>query len=302
MLLLCSLLLMQLMVPQILSRWTSEPRLSAEELFVFPTDSIPEKFPTITKSLEVSSTASYPLSGSHYAAPSLFPFNPNTLDEAGWVRLGVRPRTIATLLRYRQKGGLFKHPQELNKIYGFSPEDVQRLIPYVQLPDPVLSDPKKNAPSATSALQQAKDRFASGQPLELNQADSAQLLDLPGIGPYFAHRILQYRDKLGGYINVEQVAEIYGMPDSTFQRIRQQIRCKGVPLQKLDLNKLTAPQLSLHPYISHSAAREIIRYREQHGFFRDSTALARLTELTPEQLHKLLPYISWENPEGEKSR
>ncbi|MFM7839468.1 MAG: ComEA family DNA-binding protein [Chitinophagaceae bacterium] len=290
------------MVPQILSLWISEPRLSAEELFVFPTDSIPEKSPTIAKSFEVSRAASYPLSGSHYAAPSLFPFNPNTLDEAGWVRLGVRPRAISTLLRYRQKGGLFKRPQDLNKIYGFSPEEVQRLIPYVQLPDPVLSEPKKSAPSATFALQQAKDRLATVHPLELNQADSADLLDLPGIGPYFAHRILQYRDKLGGYISVEQVAEIYGMPDSTFQRIRQQLKCKGVPLLKLYINKLTAPQLSLHPYISHSAAREIMRYREQHGFFQDSSALARLTVLTPEQLHKLLPYISWETPEEGKSK
>jgi DNA uptake protein ComE-like DNA-binding protein len=93
------------------------------------------------------------------------------------------------------------------------------------------------------------------------------------------------------------------MPDSAFQRIRRQISCRGFPLQKLEINTISASQLSFHPYISHSAAREIVRYREQHGFFRDSSALARLTVLTPEQLVKLLPYISWEVPqEDEKSR
>ena len=62
-----------------------------------------------------------------------FPFDPNTLDEAGWRALGLEERRIRTLLNYRTHGGRFRKPEDLARIYGLSQAEVDRLVPWVRI-------------------------------------------------------------------------------------------------------------------------------------------------------------------------
>jgi len=101
--------------------------------------------------------------------------------------------------------------------------------------------------------------------IDLNRADSAQLLPLPGIGPVFAGRIVKYRELLGGYVNVKQLKEVYGMPAETVEKVRSQIIIDSSAIRKIRLDSATFGQLLRHPYLEYDQVKALVDYREFKG-------------------------------------
>ena len=170
----------------------------------------------------------YP-AGSGAKPVSLFYFNPNTLDEEGWKRLGVKEKTINTIKRYIGKGGHFKQPEDIRKIYGLPTEQAETLIPYVQIEQPLPETnnkpllPEKETPVA------AKKTVQEIQPLNVNTATEEEWKALPGIGDVLSKRIVKFRTKLKGFISVQQVGQTYGLADSVFQKILPYLRLENNP-------------------------------------------------------------------------
>jgi len=101
--------------------------------------------------------------------------------------------------------------------------------------------------------------------IEINSADSLALLDLPGIGPSFAKRILKYRQMLGGYACLEQLKEVYGMDSVRYNGFIKQIRIDTSHIRKLDVNKATFKELLAHPYLDYEQVKAIARFRDKKG-------------------------------------
>ncbi|RXK83345.1 ComEA family DNA-binding protein [Filimonas effusa] len=172
----------------------------------------------------------------------LFAFNPNTITEAGLKQLGLPPKTILTLMHYREKGGTFRKPGDLRKIYGLRPEEANRLIPYVSIPAPrqtaTTSYPSAALPQqgtttlqSVAALPRQTTAFQSSPPTSpsrklspgkqliptnINTATAADWKKFPGIGEVLSKRIVAFRNKLGNFQSVYQVQQTYGLPDSVF--------------------------------------------------------------------------------------
>jgi competence ComEA-like helix-hairpin-helix protein len=128
--------------------------------------------------------------------------------------------------------------------------------------------------------------------IELNTADSAELVKLYGIGPYYAARILEYREKLGGFSVPEQLLEVYGMDKERLLGFYDNVFVDTSFVKKMDLNTVTEDQLASHIYIGRYLARCIIRYREAAG--QDSCTVANLVRdkiLTVEQAGKIGWYL-----------
>ncbi|NDC78673.1 MAG: hypothetical protein EBZ67_12485 [Chitinophagia bacterium] len=227
-----------------------------------------------------------------------FPFDPNTLDQKGWLDIGLPPRKVATLLKYRARGGRFLRPEDLAKVYSLSAVDVAILTPYVRIHTPADRQTlRKHGRDSFrfSALEGAEQAWLSPpRRLEVNAADSLAWVKLPGIGPGWASRILRFRRSLGGFVTVGQVAETYGLPDSVFLSIRPYLHIDTLLIAKIDINHATAEQLAAHPYLSHRVARAIVAYRERHGPFGRVEELGRLALVSPELLARLRPYLRWE--------
>lgn len=222
----------------------------------------------------------------------LFPFDPNTIDAAGLLQLGLRPKTIATLIRYRDKGGRFRKPEDLYRLYGLRKEEADRLVPFVHIQ---ATQPKAD----TGRYRQERPAYkkperAAPVMVSINQADSLSWLSLPGIGPALTHRILLFREKLGGFYKLEQLAEVYGLADSVYQQILPRLRFDPISLRKIPVNQSTAAALALHPYIRYTLAREIEAYRKAHGPFAGPEALLKLRSMDPALLEKVQPYLGFE--------
>ena len=102
-------------------------------------------------------------------------------------------------------------------------------------------------------------------PININRADSVQLLPLPGIGPVFAGRIIKYRSLLGGFVSVEQLGEVYGIPAETIQEIRSQVYIDSTVIHKIHIDSATFRELLRHPYLEYDDVKALVNYRDFIG-------------------------------------
>lgn len=188
-----------------------------------------------------------------------FPFNPNTVSVADLQRLGFTLKQAESIDAYRQKGGRFRRKEDFARSYVVADSVYERLAPFIRIPK-----------------------------LDINRADSAAFDALPGIGPYFAAKMVQERERLGTYRSTEQLMGIYNFSRERYDALRDLICCLPVEgATEFDLHTASEEQMRSHPYIrSYSLARSICLYRKYHPGFTvddllhegiiDSTAAVRL--------------------------
>lgn len=225
---------------------------------------------------------------SGFEKAALFAFDPNTLDSAGWGRLGLPARNIRTLLNYRKKGGRFRTREDLQKIWGLPEGFYQRVADHIYI--------KENENGFNKILLKEHEDAKPSAPIlniDINNADASAWEALPGIGPKLAARIINFRNKLGGFVSVEQVGETYGLPDTTFLFIKPKLKLNNSPLTKIKINEAGLDELNAHPYIDWKLAKAIIAYRQQHGIINSKEDLEKLMLLDEPGLKRLLPYLQF---------
>ena len=223
-----------------------------------------------------------------------FDFDPNSVSPENLRRLGFSKRAANNLIKFRAKGGTFRHKKEVSKIYGVDEELYEKLFPHIVFEE--TSDEQlvanKNRPEAEMSNQN-RNHADLKVSLDVNTATVEDWQKLKGIGPYFSKSIVNFREKLGGFHNLDQVGETYNLPDSTFQKIRPNLQLKILHKQ-LNLNSLTAEELAQHPYLKNKQAKVIVNYRQQHGPFSNLDDLKKIKILTPEMIDKIKPYLTIE--------
>ena len=123
----------------------------------------------------------------------------------------------------------------------------------------------------------------------LNTADTTSLKTIPGIGPYFARKIVQYGQRLGGYVSIDQLDEIEGFP----QEAKHYLVINQPQTQKLNVNRMTLDELKRHPYISFFQAKAITDYRRLHGPLHSLNELRLSKDFPPDAIKRLLPYVAY---------
>lgn len=161
-----------------------------------------------------------------------FEFNPNTVSLEELQDLGFSPKQAASIVAYREKGGRFHRASDFAKSYVVSDSIFRRLQPFIRIPK-----------------------------LDINTADSAAFDALPGIGPYYAAKMVEYRTSLGGYSCPEQFMELYRFDESRFSDIADLVECPEP--HYFDLWHAGIEELAGHPAVGrYDTARSIILYRE----------------------------------------
>ena len=136
-------------------------------------------------------------------------------------------------------------------------------------------------------------KIADGVVIELNSADSAKLTGLKGIGQSFAHRIVNYRNRMGGFINKVQLKEVYGMDDDRYAEMQAQVSVDPSHIQKIHINKVDFDGLKYFPYLTFKQMNAIVQFREQHGDYASLNDMRNVAILNDEILRKIEPYIDF---------
>lgn len=217
-----------------------------------------------------------------FSKRELFIFDPNLLPYEGWKKLGLNDKSIKTIINYRAKGGKFYKPEDLKKIWGL-PEGFYDYV------SSHISIEKQNQKTETfSSLPKEAGKTRN---VDINTADTLALIALPGIGSKLALRIVNFREKLGGFYSVEQIGETYGLADSAFQKIKPFLHVSG-DVEKFNINTSTKDNLKIHPYIKWPLANAIVEYRNQHGNFKQLEDLKNITMLDESTFNKIVHYLS----------
>jgi len=192
-----------------------------------------------------------------------FQFDPNTVTVEELTRLGLTQGQAQAIDNYRTKGGRFRSREDFKKMYTVSDTLYQRLEPFIEI---------------------AK--------IELNSADSAALVSLKGIGGYYAMKIIEYRNALGGFTDKSQLLEIKGIDSERYAGFQDYVRVDTSLIRQLDIWGLPQDSLSRHPYIGEKRARAIVRFREVYDTTRwHPDSLVNEHVLDTLTLRRLRPYI-----------
>ena len=232
----------------------------------------------------------------------LFEFNPNTIDSASFVRLGLKPFQAKNILKYRSKGGKFRTPDDFAKVYGLSNEQFEKLKPYIQIPEQPKSEKfnasyAENIPGSSFSDEkfayQKQEKYAPGTIIDLNLADTTELKKIPGIGSGFAKRITDYRTRLGGFYSVEQLKEVWGVSPEMYQELKNWFQIGSSKIVPIQINRLELNQLRLHPYLSYSQAKMLIELRQKKGKLQSLEQISLLEEFSEKDIERLKHYISF---------
>ena len=186
-------------------------------------------------------------------------------------------RQAEAFVRWRDLSGIYDM-EELRDCYVVSDSVAAALEPYVIFPE------RKARPIE--------------EPIELNTADSATLRSVNGIGPRTVVSILNYRERLGGFLRAEQLAEVPGVTERNYEKILKQIYCDSCKIRKIDINFASPKVLGRHPYIAPQALRKLLKARQLKGGWSTAGELVEQNILTREEAARLAPYLQFGSDSG----
>lgn len=207
---------------------------------------------------------------------NLVDFNPNELTYNQCISLGLSSKQANIIVNYLEKGGQFRKKEDFKKIYSITESIYNTLEPYIKI------ETKPN-PSFKKEI--------SNVLIEINSADSLTLINISGIGPSYAKRILKYRAMLGGYNKIEQLKEVYGMTDEVYNKISPKFTIDISKILKININKATYKEMISHPYFGKDLTKAIDDVRKFNGNFNTIEELIKFKLITQEKFDKIKDYI-----------
>lgn len=223
------------------------------------------------------------------------PFNPNTISFEELLAFGLSKAQASNIVNYRDKSGGFRDKAHFRKLYCMTDELFALISPYLVFEskaenriESIAIEEAKTEKSESKAQNKVREVLV----LDLNACDSLDLQQIRGIGKVRAARIYKYGKRLGGYVNVEQLKEVYGIDNELFEQIKGHFTVGKTDIRKININSDEIKQLTAHPYIDFQLAKALIRFRKDYGKdFQSAEEIRYIHFLSEQEAEKLIPYL-----------
>lgn len=244
--------------------------------------------------------------GSH-----LSPFDPNTASASQLLSLGLSQWQVQNILKYRSRGGRYRVKEDFARLYGLTLEKYRQLEPYITIaPQVMAADVVKRGVNglSSSRVQEVKDSSTSeaakpitslftkkklryGETVDINTADTAMLKRIPGIGDYFAMRIVELRKRKQAFTSPEELLTIRDFPETA---LTYMTASQNFP--PIYVNRWSQKELASHPLLNYTQARDIISLRRVSGIIQTAADLAALPSFNAGIIKKLIPLLRYDSP------
>lgn len=226
-----------------------------------------------------------------------FPFDPNTADSTTLLRLGLAPWQVRCIYRYRAHGGCYRKAEDFAKLPGLTLKDYNSLKPYIRIHREVMAadalgkgntsaDNTKSSTEAREKYRRSDKITLSDEKIDINTADTTLLKRIPGIGSYFAKRIVDWRQRHRRIVNVDDLLAIRNFPQYALAYMTT-----GAAPPPIRINSMTLQQLQAHSLLTHTQAADIIRLRKTTGHINSIEEMRNLSSFREGELARIAPYI-----------
>ena len=201
-------------------------------------------------------------------------FDPQTFSFNKLINAGINPKVAYGIIKYREAGGVFIKKSDLKKIFAIKEKYYQTIEPYIEISrlDTLI---KKALPT-----------------IELNSA-TKQMFKQLRISPFAIQKVINYRKRIGGYYDKQQLNEIFNLDSVSIQKICRYSVIDTSKILKIDIQKCTLRQLAEHPYLNYEKAKTIIRYRNFVKHIDNLLELVNSKVIAPSDTLKLRYYIKF---------
>lgn len=217
--------------------------------------------------------------------PRIYPFNPNFITDYRGHVLGLSVEQIDRLHAFRKDGKFVNSAKEFQQVTGISDSLLAALKPYFKFPDWVQKKTK------------AKDSYvmpATVKRLDINLASKQELMAVYGIGDKLSDRILETRTKLGGFVSMEQMRDVWGLSDEVITKLGERFEILGpVTPPKLNVNQASVAELAKFPYFRYALARKIVTARSMNGDFKSIEDISKVEGFPVEKKEIIAVYLDF---------
>ncbi|KPM47069.1 helix-hairpin-helix domain-containing protein [Jiulongibacter sediminis] len=223
-------------------------------------------------------------------------FDPNKISAQELINMGFPRYGANNLVKFRKAGKVYRFKEDVASVYGINEELFEKIEAFIELPS-------KEDQKTASTYETIFEGFPESEPkkevfkpktiekFDINLAKTEELTQVYGIGKVFADRIVRYRESLGGFYDISQLKNTYGLPDSTYEELIKHVYLETAPI-KIKINEVELSDWKA-PHLSYSKKKGILAYRKQHGHFSHVDELKKLHILTPEEILAISPYLDF---------
>ena len=254
------------------------------------------------------------------APPSLRPFDPNTASEQQLLSLGLSQRHVRNIMKYRSRGGRFRKKEDFARLYGLTLKQYRQLEPYIAIqPEVMAADVIKGSrnnknisqkdsslfthhssllsqkDSSLFTLHSSLKKLRYGETVDINTADTALLKRIPGIGSYYAMRIVELRQRRQMFSSPQELLAIRDFPETALVYMTAS---QNFP--EIFVNLWSQKQLAAHPLLNYAQAREIITLRRTAGTITVTSDLAALPSLDARTMERITPFLRFDTAPAAK--
>ncbi len=221
----------------------------------------------------------------------IYPFNPNFITDFKGYKLGMSVNEINRLLAFRKTNKYVNSAKEFQNVTKVSDSLLNVISPYFKFPDWVTNKKSGNYIDYKSGNLYKKEKIVI---IDINQASQDDLIKVYGIGPGLSERILKEKEKLGGFVSMDQMNEIWGLSPEVIEKLNQYFKVSTLPnIKKIKINEATIKELMLFPYFKYALAKQIVTYRSMNGEIKSIEDLTKIKDFPIDKVKTIALYLEF---------
>lgn len=222
----------------------------------------------------------------------IYPFNPNFITDYKGYQLGMSVEEIDRLLEFRSQNRFVNSAEEFQNVTKVSDSLLAKISPYFKFPDWV--NKRKSTVLNQSTTKKVFDKKPSVVLKDINQATAEDLIKVYGVGPVLSERILRERNKLGSFVDMGQLAEIWGLSEEVVVEIKRNFTVLSkAEIKKVNINEASVKELSNFPYFKYALAKEIVIFRSMNGGIKNAEDLEKINGFPINKIKTIALYLDF---------
>ena len=219
---------------------------------------------------------------------TIYPFNPNYLTDFKAYRLGLKVDEIDRLFAYRKNGNWVNSKEDFQRVTGISDSLFRKISPSLRFPEWVGKQ-KTRFPAKENPVPEEVVKT------DLNIASASDLRKVNGVGEVLSERIVKYRNSIGGFIDVVQLEDVYGLSPEVIVRINERFTLLSKPnISIKNINEATEAELAEIPYFNQRVAKEILTYKRLHERISSFEELSKIAHFPYDKIDRIKLYLAIE--------